>query len=183
MSEDAVTGVHSHNDVVGFFWDETTIDLQYHEWNERIEKFLITETGQELLEAHGYEEDDIPYEDDFDFWSDVERIEDETYAPPPPEANGRQLIGDWKKNEDGKFEPDEDGEFSAIYNPDHGTIQVVYSEYKIRCARTSPCYPHQGDVGTPPDIGYDTMTAYILPPELLRDEYLQKMDEYIIDED
>jgi hypothetical protein len=70
------------------------------------------------------------------------------------------LIGDWKKDEQGLYEPDKEGEYSAIVN--ESTTQVVWSKFTKRCALCSPCYPGQGDLDTPGE-----WLAYTLPPDLI----------------
>lgn len=75
------------------------------------------------------------------------------------------LIGDWKKDKKGLYEPDDSGEYSAIVHED--VTQVVWSKYTKRTALCSPCYPGQGDLDTPgPWLAYD------LPPEVYGQTYL-----------
>lgn len=75
------------------------------------------------------------------------------------------LIGDWTKNDDGLYEPVLNGPkgFSAIVGEIY--TQVVWSKTADCCALCSPCFPGQGDVGTPGD--YDT---YTLPADLMGDQ-------------
>lgn len=54
------------------------------------------------------------------------------------------LIGAWTKDSDGKYMPDESGEYAAIVGEIY--TQVVYSKVTKRCALCSPCYPGQGDL-------------------------------------
>ena len=68
------------------------------------------------------------------------------------------LIGDWKINKDGKYEPDESGEYAAIVR--ETVTQVVWSKHTRRCALCSPCYPGQGDLDTPGEF-----LTYDLPSE------------------
>lgn len=71
-----------------------------------------------------------------------------------------RIFGDWLLNEDGKYEPDKNGEFAAISN--EATVQVVWSKTTARAALCSPCYPGQADMDTPGDF-----LAYTLPDYLL----------------
>jgi hypothetical protein len=70
------------------------------------------------------------------------------------------LIGSWKKDEKGLYEPDKEGEYSAIVSEIY--TQVVWSKYTKRCNLCSPCYPGQGDLDTPGE-----WLAYTLPPDLI----------------
>lgn len=83
-----------------------------------------------------------------------------------------KLIGDWKSSykKDGsiQYEPDENGEFSAIVNSSSfSTIQVVLSKWttKVR-AMCSPCFPGQADL----DSGAGDILCYTLPDDMLSEE-------------
>jgi hypothetical protein len=69
------------------------------------------------------------------------------------------LVGTWKKNESGLYEPDKTGEYSAIVGEIY--TQVVWSRHTKHCALYSPCYPGQADLDTPGEF-----LAYDLPPDL-----------------
>ena len=71
------------------------------------------------------------------------------------------LIGDWVKGEDGLYEPNPLGEYSAIVR--ESVTQVVYSKYTKRCNLCSPCYPGQADLDSPNEDGF---LAYDLPNEI-----------------
>jgi len=73
----------------------------------------------------------------------------------------QELFGNWEKGDDGIYNCPETSKFSAIYNCCLATVQVIHSNYAVRCKRCSPCYPNQGDV----DVDGDEYIAYILPPE------------------
>ena len=79
-----------------------------------------------------------------------------------PEETGTVLIGSWKKDADGQYVPDETGEYAAIVGETY--TQVIWSRYTRKAAWCSPCYPSQGDLGTPGPI--DT---YDIPPEIRGD--------------
>lgn len=69
------------------------------------------------------------------------------------------LVGAWKEDSDGLYEPDKDGEFSAIMGEIY--TQVVWSKHTRRCALCSPCYPGQGDLDTP-----GAFLTYDVPPDM-----------------
>ena len=75
------------------------------------------------------------------------------------DQNDTYLIGTWKKDNQGLYEPDETGEYSAICGEIY--TQVVWSRHTKRCALCSPCYPGQGDLDSPGDF-----LCYDLPPDL-----------------
>lgn len=68
------------------------------------------------------------------------------------------LIG-FKKNTEGKYEPDPKAEYSAIVQSQY--TQIIKSRYISRCALCSPCFPGQGDLETPGEF-----MTYTLPPEI-----------------
>jgi hypothetical protein len=69
------------------------------------------------------------------------------------------LVGAWKKDNDGLYEPNKEGEYSAIMGEIY--TQVVHSKHTKRCALCSPCYPGQGDLDTPGQF-----LTYDLPPDM-----------------
>lgn len=76
-----------------------------------------------------------------------------------------KLIGDWKKNEDGLYEPDETGEFAAIVTSStFSCVQVIWSKYtrEVR-AMCSPCFPGQADL----ESGAGNILCYDLPDYLV----------------
>ena len=75
---------------------------------------------------------------------------------------GTVLIGSWKKDSDGLYEPDKTGEYAAICGEIY--TQVVWSKTTGKSALCSPCYPGQCDVDTPGDYLY-----YALPADMLED--------------
>jgi hypothetical protein len=87
---------------------------------------------------------------------------DEDHDRCGPQERGDMLIGSWKKDEDGKYEPDETGEYAAIVR--EFNTQVVWSKHTRRVALCSPCYPGQGDLDTPGEY-----LAFDLPPELYKE--------------
>lgn len=79
-----------------------------------------------------------------------------------------KLIGDWKKDEDGLYEPDTEKEFAAIVTSSpFNCVQVVWSKFttKVR-AMCSPCFPGQADL----DSGEGNIIAYTLPDYLLANQ-------------
>ncbi len=71
-----------------------------------------------------------------------------------------KIIGDWIKDSDGKYAPDESGEFAAILR--ESVVQVVWSKFTTRGALCSPCYPGQVDLDSDGDF-----LAYTLPDYLV----------------
>jgi hypothetical protein len=69
------------------------------------------------------------------------------------DAEGDLLIGAWRKDRDGLYEPDPAGEYSAILRED--VVQIVQSIKTQRGALCSPCYPGQVDLDSPGEyLGY-----------------------------
>lgn len=126
---------------------------------------------------------------DIEHWDDIEQGIDLDYEAHTKECEtyqqegscecftdtGTTLIGSWKKDTEDKYEPNPDGEYSAIYNPDYNTIQVVRSKYTIKCAPCSPCYPGQGDVDSPGDL-----IGFMLPPDMMREEWVTNNKERFV---
>ena len=121
--------------------------------------------------------DDIEHWDDLydgidlDYESHLEECESylETGECDCDLKTGTTLIGGWIKGIDGLYGPDVLSEYSAIYNPNENTIQVVHSKFLIRCAYCSPCYPNQVDVdSTGEQIGY------MLPIEIMTEEWIEE---------
>ena len=76
-----------------------------------------------------------------------------------------KLIGDWLKDEEGKYYPDENGEYAAIVTSStFNCVQVVWSKYitEVR-AMCSPCFPNQADL----DSGKGNIRCYDLPDCLI----------------
>ena len=74
-----------------------------------------------------------------------------------------KIMGDWIKDSDGKYMPDESKEFAAIIR--ESVVQVVWSKYTASGALCSPCYPGQVDLDSKGDY-----LAFTLPDELLTKE-------------
>lgn len=83
------------------------------------------------------------------------------------DSSHTKIIGDWKQDEQGKYYPDEQGEFAAIVN--ETTVQVVYSKHTARGPLCSPCYPGQVDLNANSTMETGDFIGYTLPKELLRD--------------
>ena len=100
---------------------------------------------------------DLDYEAFLEENSDVEEEDFPEY-----ESNGDStyLIGNWLKDESGKYYPDPDGEYAAICGEIY--TQVVFSKYTKLCALCSPCYPGQGDLDS---VG--EFLTYNLPADLI----------------
>jgi len=149
-------GVVSQHSLADWIFDEIDqgIDLT---WLEAIEDLK----NEIKAENPNISEDDLE-----------QRIEEESENF---EFNRRiMLFGDWKVNEEGKYEIDREGEygFSAEYNNDTGNICVEYSKYiMINSRKTSPCYI-QADDGHPcADLDSEgSLEGFSLPPEYYRED-------------
>jgi len=96
--------------------------------------------------------------------------EDEDYE----DGGESTVICGFKKNADGLYEPDPEAEVSFIYNGDRNTIQVTQSKWVAKCAWCSPCYPHQGDLGTEGEA----CEAFTFGPDWFDEEPVCKPTEY-----
>ena len=79
----------------------------------------------------------------------------------------QKLIGDWLKDEEGKYYPDENGEYAAIVTSStFNCIQVVWSKFitEVR-AMCSPCFPNQADL----DSGKGNIKCYDLPDYMIEE--------------
>ena len=85
-----------------------------------------------------------------------------------------KLIGDWKKDEDGYYIPDEEKEFSAIVTSStFNCVQVIWSKWTTNVRNMcSPCFPGQADL----DSGAGNIVAYTLPDELLASQEFIDID-------
>jgi hypothetical protein len=164
-----ITGVHGANDVEWFDDFDQGIDLAWEEASENGLKFLKTPEGKKMLKKHDYKPGDEPEWNDTDFWDEVS---EKYHIDVPNEMweGGDTLGGNWKKV-NGLYEPDKSGEYSAIFNRDQNTIQVIWSKHLIRCSSCSPCYPGQGDVDCKPGK-YGDQRSYMLPPDMMTEEWV-----------
>ena len=106
---------------------------------------------------------------DLDWEEHLKECKNEEHDDCGPQEPGDQLFGEWTKDKEDKYVPDMTGEYAAIFNSDHNTIQVLWSRYTIRCHHCSPCYPGQGDVD------HDgVLIAYSLPYELMSQYWLDE---------
>lgn len=116
-SENPITGVVTNNQVEWLMEEvDRGIDITLAE--------AVEDYKQEFPNAN-----DDQIAEEFEFWdSSTDTI----------------LIGSWRKDSEGKYEPDPTGEYAAIVGEIY--TQVVYSKVTKRCALCSPCYPGQGDL-------------------------------------
>jgi hypothetical protein len=129
-----ITGVIGNNEIVQFISDETCGDAIDLGWEDAIAEFQA---------EHGREPDD-----------------DERDAMAMSDVSGPHLIGDWKKDDDGIWEPDKKGSqgFSALVR--ETVTQVLWSETTTKANHCSPCYPGQADIGSDGEF-----LAFTLPAE------------------
>lgn len=141
-----VTGVISFNDVCQFVSDEIAcngIDLQYEEAEE-------TFKAEYRINHNMQEPDDEAMEE---FYNEMDGCD-----------SGDFLIGDWIKDNEGLWDVNKEGEYSAIVR--ESVVQVVWSKYITRCKNLcSPCYPGQADVQSGIDDENGEFLSYNLPPE------------------
>jgi hypothetical protein len=78
-----------------------------------------------------------------------------------------KIIGDWKKDEDGKYIPDENGEFAAVLSSStFNDCTVVWSKFiKKNVALCSPCAPGQASIES-----HGEYSCYDLPEYLKYEE-------------
>lgn len=88
-----------------------------------------------------------------------------------PDERGDVLIGSWKKDADGKWEPDPDAEgaeYAAIVREIY--TQVVWSKTVVRVrSLCSPCFPGQADVDHDDLVTEGGYLAYDLPADMYGD--------------
>lgn len=77
------------------------------------------------------------------------------------DSDHTRLYGDWIKDTNGQYAPDESGEFAAIGRETE--LQVVWSKYTTRGNVCSPCFAGQIDLDSK-----GKFLAYTLPDYLLR---------------
>ena len=82
------------------------------------------------------------------------------------EPDGEVLLIGWKKEIDGNYEPDNSKNLVAIIDHrSHYTSQIIKSDYLMKGAMCSPCYPNQIDLDSEGDeIGY------CFPPDWFEDD-------------
>lgn len=77
------------------------------------------------------------------------------------DSSHTRIFGDWiYDTKTGQYEPDKNGEFSAIEN--ESTVQIVFSKYTKHGNVCSPCYPGQIDLDSDGEF-----LAYTLPDYLI----------------
>jgi len=111
----------------------------------------------EWLHEEMYDAIDLDYET----WIAEENPDEEELEMYESMGDSTLLIGSWKKDEQGLYEPDkESGDYAAIMGEVY--TQVVWSKYTTRTALCSPCYPGQGDADSEGEY-----LTYALPPEII----------------
>lgn len=139
-SEKPVTGVLSiHSVDCSILSDECIngIDLDYQ---EALKEFENDYQGEKESEE---------YEEALQYFNDMYESNDSNV-----------LIGKWKTDSDGKYMPDETGDYSAIAR--ESVIQIVWSKTTTRAALCSPCYPGQADLDSEGNY-----LAYTLPDDMM----------------
>jgi len=71
-----------------------------------------------------------------------------------------KLVGDWKRDEEGIYFHDENGEFAGILR--EFTIQVIWSKTTARGNLCSPCFPGQVDADSTGNFLYFSLPDYLI---------------------
>lgn len=154
-TEKPTTGVISLNAVVQFVSDEMYNGINLTA--ENAEK----EYRQAHFEKYHHHPNSISMQKFWDQWED--------------QGDDNWIIGSWKKDSEGLYEPDESGEYAAIVRED--VVQVVFSKYVTKVkSLCSPCYPGQADVNGGEDEQDSNFLAFNLPPEAYTMQEGIKMD-------
>lgn len=148
-SEKPVTGVYSTNKINWeFLDDDICLDCESHikEIDDMQDcpecKFLLDEEG--VCQECGWNK-----ERQFDF------IE--------CDSSHEKLVGNWKKDEEGIYCHDEEGDFAGILR--EFTIQVVWSKTIKRGGMCSPCFPGQVDADATGEFSYYALPEYLIYKE------------------
>jgi hypothetical protein len=186
-SEVPVYGIFNLNKFPQFISDGDMdgIDLAYEEWqldhdcpynhkfkcywpDARWNKSDESDNNDGFLWGIEYEDEEWNYKDVE--WFETEAERDAKFDEPtdcdcecPDEMERAMLIGDWKKDENGKYIPDPDGEY-AIDATGEIYGAVMFSKYTKRVALCSPCFPSCGDLDSE-----GKFLAYDLPPDAYED--------------
>ena len=72
-----------------------------------------------------------------------------------------KLIGDWKKDEEGLYVPDEEGEFAAKIDSQNDVI-VLWSKFTVRGTPCSPCAAWGISIGVPGEFLCYTLPDYLI---------------------
>jgi rubredoxin len=76
-----------------------------------------------------------------------------------------KLLGNWKKDDEGYYEPNTEGEYAAILTSStFNRIQVVWSKHTERHGLCSPCFPGQADIDSNGEY-----LCYVLPKDLMEE--------------
>lgn len=98
--------------------------------------------------------------DDLSECPECGREKEKEYESIECDSSHTKIMGDWLKGQDGKYEPDKNGEFAAIVN--ETTVQVVWSKFIATGAPCSPCYPGQIDLDSTGEFKAYTLPDYLL---------------------
>jgi hypothetical protein len=76
-----------------------------------------------------------------------------------------KLIGDWLKDEKGKYYPDETGEFAAKIDSQNDVI-VLWSKFTVQGTPCSPCAPWGVSIDEPGEFLCYTLPDYLLEKDV-----------------
>lgn len=154
-SDTPVTGVVSCNSVEWLYEEVDygdSIDLSYEEaWQEYRQEQI---NQWELDHGESFSEVDNPDWLEEDWRETFNNFYD---------GSDTFLIGSWRQDDNGQYDVDKSGEYSAIVRYDSNVVQVVRSRTTSRGRLCSPCYPGQVDLDSLDEDGY---LAYDLPSDL-----------------
>ena len=145
-SEKPVTGVLSVNNIMWEYLDDD-ICLICEGWSKELAEIQDCPGCEHLLDEDG----DCPECG----WS-----KERQYDFMECDSSHEKLIGDWIKDETGKYDVDYSGEFAGIVR--ESTIQVVYSKTTKLSSLASPCFPGQCDADSDGDFLCYTLPEYLI---------------------
>lgn len=99
--------------------------------------------------------------DDYDFNDDPEEVFDQYELQRIHDGcDCDEILVGFKFNEETQqYEEDPEAEYSIVFGELYA--QIIKSKYITYCAQCSPCFPYQGDLGTPGNL-----PTYALPEEM-----------------
>ena len=173
---DIIGGVTTGNSVSPDFYDENSIDLGY-ERHVQSTHYQCVDCGTYWSEDEASDEKCIDCNSDNVNEVDGQEIDHFDFDGYCSETF---LYGSWKKNDDGKYGPDETGEYAAIYDINDNHIQVVWSKFALKCYQCSPCYPNQRVFQGDLDAAGENWT-YCLPAEWMNDEWREEFEKHMVE--
>ena len=152
-SDEPVPGVISQNSLAWEFMDEPKC-LTCEEWFKEIEDSQDCEECEAMLDDDGI----CP-----ECGWEKQNLYDDVECSPDHE----KIVGDWIKNEEGLYIPDENGEFAGVLSSSSfNDITVVWSKFiKENVALCSPCAPGQASIDSVGKFKCYTLPEYLFYKE------------------